>query len=1288
MNQEQLPKPGEVLICSEKNHAGQQMLITADTIDLEQYFPVASFRLGPRTGVTLFSEKDYQGLSQELTAELASFDFSRLQGQTPKSLKIWSSAGKPFTGYWAIEVAEGRYLSVCADQDGVGVLATNSSVAEREAFSFQDLGAGGPGRRMVACNVRGAPFVKPAAARSGSALTIDDLARLTLVDEIEAGFRKFSLLTEDNRWICYGPEEDHFIASTEVEDRTIFCLSIKIAEDETQVGELFQGEAALFEHPGYWGKAWVFYTDYPDFGRVVNLNDEVSSIQLGPLTGATIYREPGYAAGEAKEGKQDITANLPALAAEQVGDNQISSIDLWRIVPPSGLGITIQCRLSQDFRGAGNTFEEYTAYRTTIRLPVTVESVDVWTTDQTRIEVEDQTYSVDEDHPVTLRPNLIQCLMITTDACAPSGDGAPEASLRAPGLKIRTNTMLPHERIVIYPDQEVHSRLANLKDDELWDAKIKNKDGSTKNLIEDRSDGKKLDVTNAQTMITKAMSTVRYDPVPSGGWSQAVSPTEELMNRGWKLDFLNYKVTATTLYVREGPGMSHKPIGYLRKNDIIKPVGFNTDGTWMRIHRLKDGLTGWSSVKYLDQIVVVPPQPGEERCRVTVEQLHVREGPGVEYRSLGVIKRDETVTILGVNSTVPWKQIRRSDGLTGWSSSRYLAPVQPALPQMRPQALAEAEGLPAALPLAALPARPLLEIPGLTPEVRFQDISLDDVQALLARAESPDTELAQGFFDSLIKAVKSAVSVVIAQVEKGVAIIVELADKVVKWVADTTHKIVAFVEGIIEKIGMVIKDIIDWLKFLFDWDDILHTRDILRGAIREALDYVSQTLVPQAKEPVERFFKRNKKLITQGLDSAIEALGGTVDTSAAPPTLGLSSIADGMMDAINWILSKVMGVGQGGIALVMDAVGIGGSSAPVDEVSEKLRRFTDETLTKGLQNVAVIPAGVEEVITTLAKNPDQPLLAVAALLKIFRTLALKMVDIAEDMVLGLLDLLTTLIEKIIGIVTENIRIPFISDILEWLGLPALTFGFSVLDAATLILAIPLTAVYKAFFHKPPFEDVPSLNLENRNVWRDLEVGFNIVGYISNTVNNTICIPLDVQPEIEGQKPTSLNATLEAVSLTCSLVSYIPSIYSLIEQLAAPEEDDPSRVERDVLYWVMFGIESLFLLLDSTSYAIDKERFKRWNKVTIVGVSIIGAAHLGLFIWKGIKDKDNVEEILPGVFMILPEICSCLRLSKNPYALGAFGIVDFAAAAASGAALWVYCQQVSEQSRLPVVSQAG
>ena len=174
-----------------------------------------------------------------------------------------------------------------------------------------------------------------------------------------------------------------------------------------------------------------------------DLNDEVSSIQLGPLTGATIYREAQFKPGDSRAGKQDIISNIPSLAKEQVGEDQISSIDLWRITLPGDLGVTFTCSLSQDFRGAGTTFEEYSAYRTTLRLPPTVDAVDVWTTDETQIEVENQTYKVDEDHPVMLQPNMMQCLVITTDAKVSSNGKAPGGSLRAPGLKIRANTMLP-----------------------------------------------------------------------------------------------------------------------------------------------------------------------------------------------------------------------------------------------------------------------------------------------------------------------------------------------------------------------------------------------------------------------------------------------------------------------------------------------------------------------------------------------------------------------------------------------------------------------------------------------------------------------------------------------------------------------------------------------------------------------------------------------------------------------------------------------------------------------------
>jgi uncharacterized protein YgiM (DUF1202 family) len=142
------------------------------------------------------------------------------------------------------------------------------------------------------------------------------------------------------------------------------------------------------------------------------------------------------------------------------------------------------------------------------------------------------------------------------------------------------------------------------------------------------------------------------------------------------------------LYVREGPGTNFKAIGFLRRNDIVEALEVNADGSWLRVRRLTDDLTGWSSSTFLDKITTPPPPPPPpptgDKYRVTAGRLHVREGPGTNFRSLGFIEVNEVVTSIEVNEDGTWRQIRRSDGLTGWSSARYLALVPPQPPPEPP----------------------------------------------------------------------------------------------------------------------------------------------------------------------------------------------------------------------------------------------------------------------------------------------------------------------------------------------------------------------------------------------------------------------------------------------------------------------------------------------------------------------------------------------------------------------------------------------------------------------------
>jgi uncharacterized protein YraI len=136
------------------------------------------------------------------------------------------------------------------------------------------------------------------------------------------------------------------------------------------------------------------------------------------------------------------------------------------------------------------------------------------------------------------------------------------------------------------------------------------------------------------------------------------------------------------LNLREGPGTNFPAIGFLRRNDLVEALEFNPGASWARVRRLTDGLTGWASTEFLDKVDTTPPPPPPtgDRYRVTAARLHVREGPGTQFRSLGLLEFNEVVIAIGVNSDGTWRQIRRSDGLTGWSSAQFLQLVPPSPP--------------------------------------------------------------------------------------------------------------------------------------------------------------------------------------------------------------------------------------------------------------------------------------------------------------------------------------------------------------------------------------------------------------------------------------------------------------------------------------------------------------------------------------------------------------------------------------------------------------------------------
>jgi uncharacterized protein (TIGR02594 family) len=62
--------------------------------------------------------------------------------------------------------------------------------------------------------------------------------------------------------------------------------------------------------------------------------------------------------------------------------------------------------------------------------------------------------------------------------------------------------------------------------------------------------------------------------------------------------------------------------------------------------------------------------------KVTADTLHLRQGAGSMFDSLGFVAKGDTLSVLGIDTTGTWLQVKQTgrSGKQGWCSARYLLP--------------------------------------------------------------------------------------------------------------------------------------------------------------------------------------------------------------------------------------------------------------------------------------------------------------------------------------------------------------------------------------------------------------------------------------------------------------------------------------------------------------------------------------------------------------------------------------------------------------------------------------
>ena len=300
---------------------------------------------------------------------------------------------------------------------------------------------------------------------------------------------------------------------------------------------------------------------------------------------------------------------------------------------------------------------------------------------------------------------------------------------------------------------------------------------------------------------------------------------------------------------------------------------------------------------------------------------------------------------------------------------------------------------------------------------------------------------------------------------------------------DQSDNPVQFVQAVFNALLAEAEDIIDWLKFVFDWSDIVATKEALLDGISQ-MSVVTQGAFDYAKSFIDGWFAAKEQDVKEFFDNAKKQLTGTTFERKPPPaevtippeSMPPPSVVDpvkGLGPNVNWLQDKIISSAQGDFTPVL-AEGVPAEfQFAVDALQAVFDVFENDDVGREFSQ-ALDDLG--SLVSNLFDGSDPQTLA--------RTEIVTFLDLVEHLILAVLTLADAVILKAITVIETGLAcIPkflemhFLDDtFLGWLWefvCDAAGIEYTsptVADVFVTMVAFPMTVVSKAVLGTVPFPD--------------------------------------------------------------------------------------------------------------------------------------------------------------------------------------------------------------------------
>jgi hypothetical protein len=362
-------------------------------------------------------------------------------------------------------------------------------------------------------------------------------------------------------------------------------------------------------------------------------------------------------------------------------------------------------------------------------------------------------------------------------------------------------------------------------------------------------------------------------------------------------------------------------------------------------------------------------------------------------------------------------------------------------------------------PVAAMAAH-FASVQSTTPDAGGAFDWVDDLGDLVVAA-------AEGIADEL--------SIAVQTVANGIEAVATFVIDGIRYHFDITIRAIeqAFdiVQAVFDSIAATFEQLVAWLGFLFNWADIVRTKEAIKHMVLETLPLI-KTAAARLKQRADQGINALQAQLAEGVDQLITTILGGPDGS-------LTSIERGL------VKPKAMDQAAG-TNIVLDAfqADTGGPKSPSfarfggeipPAVAALISALEQQGDAEGPFQGSPAFADAVTYLQGIGSQPDQFLqLALSGLLKALEGIADIALDVARALVDVLCDAVGALIEFLLDLLREPWEIPFVSEL--YINYISPGSALSALDLFALIVAIPATVIYKAVVKGKgaPFADEAAL----------------------------------------------------------------------------------------------------------------------------------------------------------------------------------------------------------------------